>query len=306
MAIRRVIALALATLAVASVASPAFAAKPTGTHIIGGGPPADEPWIPPTAEEQAVIDAKLAMASEVEASSGSSGSGVSPNSFCANSPGTDATSTTSSCVYVPTSYALGTYARRQNNNFYCGPATAQVIINRSRGFYSSNTDGEALPFNYRRQSYIATRLLWYNAAKVRWENTNTIGGTNAYMLTNGLNELARLPSGFAYAVVSTGTGSEWHSKIITDTYQWKMAFGTPVKMTSNSRRLISWRPIVGNAVVVHWVAIRGYNGPWNGTDGPQALYNDSSGAQGGGTGSYSDSSLKMWQLNIWHTARVVW
>lgn len=306
MAIRRVIALALATLAVASVASPAFAAKPTGTHIIGGGPPADEPWIPPTAKEQAVIDAKLAMASEVEASSGSSGGVVGPNSFCANSVGRETTSSTSGCVYVPHSYALATYARRQNNDFYCGPATAQVIINRSRGLYSSNTDGEALASNYRRQSYIATRLLWYNADKARWENTNTIGSTNAYMLKSGLNELAALPSGFVYAVVSTGTGSAWHSKIITDTYQWKMAFGTPVKMTSTSARLSSWRPIGAGNVVQHWIPIRGYYGFWDGTSGPKVYFNDSSGNQGGGTGSYADASLKVYQLNAWHTARVVW
>jgi len=306
MAIRLVFALAVATLGVSAAAGPALGAKPTTPHVIGGGPAPDQPWIPPTPAEQPLIDRKLAMASQVEASSAVSGSRVLPRSTCAGPAGTAATSSTAGCVYVPSSFALSTYARRQNNNYYCGPAAAQVIINRSRGFYSSNIDGEATASNYRRQSYIASRLLWYNGAQGRWENTDTIGSTNAYMLRNGLNELAALPSGFAYAVVQTGTGSAWHSKVITDTYQWKMAFGTSVKMTSTSARLSSWRPISVGIVVLHWITIRGYSGFWDGTSGPKVYFNDSSANQGGGTGSYSDASLKVYQLNAWNAGILVW
>ncbi len=313
---RRIIALTLATLAFVISASPVLGAKPSTPPqeptVIGGGPPDDEPWIPPNDAEQAQLDVRLSEAAQIEDGGGdSSGAAIQPQSFCATSLKTDTgvgapLATDSSCVYVPRSYTLTTYARNQNNGYYCGPATAQVIINHSRGVYSSNTSGENVATNYKKQSYIATRLLWYNSALARWENTNTIGQTNAYMLRNGLNELAGLPSGFAYAVVPTGTGSEWHSKIITDTYTWRMAFAASVKMTSTTRRLVSWEPIAKGVTVKHWLAIRGYNGFWDGTDTAKVSYNDSTAYLGGGTGSYSDSSLKMWQLNTSHTARVVW
>jgi hypothetical protein len=317
---RRLITLMLATLAFAISASPVLGAKPhkppDEPTVVGGGPAEDEPWISPSDDEQALLDVRLAEASEVQqaasdAGDDDSGGGIQPQSFCATSIQTDAgalapTLATASCVYVPRSYALATYARNQNNGFYCGPATAQVIINHSRGVYSANTNGENADTNYKKQSFIATRLLWYNTSASRWENTNTIGQTNAYMLRNGLNELADLPSGFAYAVVPTGTGAEWHSKIITDTYTWRMAFAASVKMTSTTRRLISWAAIARGVEVRHWLTIRGYNGFWDGTDTAKVLYNDSTADLGGGTGSYSDSSLKVWQLNTSHTARVVW
>jgi hypothetical protein len=313
---RRLMALMLAIIAVAISAGPVLGARPSRPSqelpAAGGGPADDEPWIPPSDDEQALLDVRLTEAVEVEQGGGDSGSGIQPQSFCATSVQTDASgtgpalATASSCVYVPRSYALATYARNQNNGFYCGPATAQVIINHSRGVYSANTNGENADTNYKKQSFIATRLLWYNTSASRWENTNTIGQTNAYMLRNGLNELADLPSGFTYAVVPTGTGSEWHSKIITDTYTWRMAFAASVKMTSTTRRLISWAAIARGVEVRHWLTIRGYNGFWDGTDTAKVLYNDSTADLGGGTGSYSDSSLKVWQLNTSHTARVVW
>ncbi|HET8586983.1 MAG TPA: hypothetical protein VFM74_03820 [Candidatus Limnocylindria bacterium] len=319
---RRFLALTLATLAVALSVAPVLGAKPPARPdepiAVGGGPADDEPWIPPTEDQQALLDVRLAEAAQVESSTaGDSAGSIQPLSFCATSatadsaadspsPGDASAITASGCVYVPRSYALLTYARNQNNGYYCGPATAQVIINHSRGIYSSDTNGENAATNYRKQSYIATRLLWYNSSAGRWENTNTIGQTNAYMLRNGLNELADLPSGFAYAVVPTGTGSEWHAKIITETYTWHMAFAASVKMTSTTRRLVSWSPIAKGTTVRHWLAIRGYNGLWDGTDAAKVLYNDSTAYLGGGTGSYSDSSLKFWQLNTSHTARVVW
>lgn len=313
---RRLIALMLASLAFVISAGPVLGAKPSKPPhqptVIGGGPPEDEPWIPPTDAEQSRLDVRLTEAAEIEQSmSTDAGGQIQPQSFCASSVVTAAAETSSlttasSCVYVPRSYAVATYARNQNNGYYCGPATAQVIINLSRGVYSSNTNGENADTNYKKQSFIATRLLWYNSTLGKWENTNTAGQTNAYMLRNGLNELARLPSGFAYAVVKTGTGSEWHSKIITETYTWHMAFAAAVHMTSKTKRLISWSSIPTGVVVNHWLAIRGYNGFWDGTDYAKVLYNDSTAKLGGGTGSYSDSSLKMWELNTSHTGRVVW
>jgi hypothetical protein len=305
---RRLLPMVLAVIAVTAVTSPALAGKPiNGPRVVGGGSPDDEPWIPPTIEQQESLNVRLAQAAALNAGSMQLKTTQSIESgFCPTSSHTAGVDAVTSTDCAPVSYTLATYARRQYNDFYCGPATAQVIINRSRGIYSSNVDPQNTSTNYKTQTYIASRLLWYNSALGRWENTNTAGQTNAYMLTNGLNELARLPSGFIFAVVPTGTGSEWHSKIITDTQQWHMAFGTAIKMTSTSPRLSSWQPISAGTEVHHWIPIRGYSGRWDGTNTPKVYYNDSSGQQGGGTGSYSDSSLKVYNLNHWHTARVVW
>jgi hypothetical protein len=316
---QRLIALTLAIVAIAIGATPVLGAKPSKPPaepvVVGGGAPDDEPWISPSAEEQALLDVRLAQASEIEGhGAGGSFGEVAPASFCPTSetsaPETSASDglslSASGCSYVPRSYSLLTYARDQNNYYYCGPATAQVIINYSRGVFSANPNRERAVTIYKVQSEIAKALLWWNPDRQRWENTNTIKQTNAVMLKNGLNELAKLPSGFAYGVVKTGTGPEWHAKIITDIYQWHMPFGVSVGMTSKTRRLVSWDPISPGTAVAHWLAIRGYNGLWDGTDTPQVLYNDSSAAQGGGTGTYSDSSKKMWQLNTSHSNRIVW
>jgi hypothetical protein len=297
----------LAVLTAIALASPAAAGKPGGgPRNIGGGPPDDEPWIPPTAEQQQSLDLRLAQADALNAAAKTPTSSVAiASGFCPTislHAGIDAA--TSTCA-TP-SYTLATYARRQTKDYYCGPATAQVIINRSRGVYSSNINGENAATNYKTQTYIAGKLTWKNPATGKIEDTDDIGQTNAYMLANGLNILAKLPTGFAFGVVATGTGSQWHSKIITDTQHWHMAFGTAIKMTSSSPRLQSWDPIPGGVTVRHWIPIRGYRGLWDGSETPRVYYNDSSDQQGGGTGSYSDSSLKVYNLNHWHTARVVW
>ena len=305
---RRLLPTVLAMLTAATLASPALAGKPTGgPRDVGGGPPDDEPWIPPTAEQQASLDLRLGQADELNVAARTSSNSLAIDSgFCptiSRSTGIDA-ATSTTCA-TP-SYTLATYARRQVKDYYCGPATAQVIINRSRGVYSSNIDGQSTTTNYKTQTYIATKLTWTNPANGRVEDTDDIGQTNAYMLANGLNVLAKLPSGFAYAVVATGTGSQWHSKVITDTQQWHMAFATAIKMTSSSQRLSSWDPIPAGVTVRHWIPIRGYRGLWDGSNTPRVYYNDSSDRQGGGTGSYSDSSVLVYNLNQWHTARVVW
>jgi hypothetical protein len=305
---RRFLPMVLAVLTAITLASPAMAGKPTGgTRNIGGGPPDDEPWIPLSAEEQQGLDLRLAQADAVTVATKKAMTSLSiEGSFCPTASlvaGMDAvTSTTCSTP----SYTLATNARRQTKDYYCGPATAQVIINHSRGIYSTNIDGENATTNYMKQTAIAQRLTWTNPATARVEDTDDIGQTNAYMLANGLNALAKRPSGFTYYVVQTGTGSQWHSKVITETQQWHMAFGTAIKMTSSSPRLSSWPPLSAGVTVRHWIPIRGYRGLWDGSYTPRVYYNDSSDQQGGGTGSYSDPSLTVYNLNAWHTARLVW
>ena len=304
---RRLLPVVLAMLTVVSLTGPTLAGKPgAGSRDIGGGPPDDEPWIPPTAEEQEDLDLRLAQADALMVRTKSSSSLAIQTSFCPTvslSSGVDAV-TSSDCA-TP-SYTLATYARRQTKDYYCGPATAQVIINHSRGIYSSNIDGENASTNYMKQTAIAQKLTWTNPATTKIEDTDDIGQTNAYMLANGLNALAKRPYHFTYYVVATGTGSQWHSKVITETQQWHMGFGTAIKMTSNSPHLSSWVRVPSGVTVRHWIPIRGYRGLWDGSNTPRVYYNDSSDRQGGGTGSYSDPSLLVYNLNAWHTARLVW
>jgi hypothetical protein len=298
----RLPAVALAVLAVLGIAAPVAAAGP-GDVTTTGGPPTDEPWIAPTAVEQRSLDLRLDQADSVRTTKSTVKRHVHRYVFC-ESKTTRALAATTDCA--PPSFTLLTYARRQSTDFYCGPATAQVIINHSRGIFRSKLNGEDPDTNYRTQSYIAKHLTWYNSAAGRWENTDTIRQTNAYMLKTGLNDMAKLPDGFIYAVVETGTGSQWHSKVITDTQKWHMAFGAAIKMTSTSQRLSSWADIPSGVEVHHWITIRGYSGLWDGTSGPKVYYNDSSDQQGGGTGSFIDPSIKVYRLNQWHTARLVW
>lgn len=300
----RLLPVALAVLTALAVAAPGAAAEPSVKST--GGPPDDEPWIPPTAQQQQSLDIRLAEVADLRAMQKALRSSTSLRSFCETSETAGGLETTTDDDCAPVSFNLLTYARRQYTDYYCGPATAQVIINYSRGIFESKLSGQDPDTNYRKQTTIARHLIWWNPAAQRWENTDTIGQTNAYMLTAGLNEFARLPNDFEYAVVPTGTGSEWHAKVITDVQHYRMPFGAGVKMTHDSQRLSSWSPIPEGVEVHHWITIRGYTGYWDGTSDPRVWFNDSSDRQGGGTGTFSDPSLKVWNLNHWHTNRVVW
>jgi hypothetical protein len=314
---RRSLAIVLSALAVITGVTPVLAARPgsdTTTTIVGGGDD-EEAYLPLTDEEQPTVSERLSAAgtiAETTSPSGIRGGGsgrVSTESTCATSGTLDAPTTdsvtASSCVYVPSSYVLTTYARQQTTDYYCGPATAQVIINRTRGIYSSSTLGNSTTTNWKTQAALAKVMKWWNSKKGIWENVDQAGQTNAYMMKAGLNAEARLPSGFAYGIVYPSSGSQWHSMVITDIYQWKMPFATPIKMDRYHPLLTSWRSLP-EAEIWHWIPIRGYAGFWDGSANPQVHYNDSSANQGGGTGAYRDSSTKLYALNQNNSGRIVW
>lgn len=75
-----------------------------------------------------------------------------------------------SILSITESDSLPIYYRVQEENYYCGPATAQVILNYDWG-YPSNMDAIS-------QSYLADYM-----------DTNPTDGTYVYRLTNALNEL---------------------------------------------------------------------------------------------------------------------
>jgi hypothetical protein len=201
----------------------------------------------------------------------------------------------------PASYTVSTYARQQNNDYYCGPAAGQAIVNRTRGIFSSNTDGENAASNHVKQSILGSYM------------GVTTQGTSAEQLVSGLNHYANLSHTGTYlpfSWIGTTTGAMWHNRIQIATYSWTRGLAAPVKMTTGSYHLASWinSPTwwQQHPTVKHWLVGRGNNGAWDGTTGPQVRYNDSAGGYGGQTGNFVDSSLRMYELNKWHTARVVW
>lgn len=75
-----------------------------------------------------------------------------------------------STLSITESVSLPIYYRMQEKDYYCGPATAQVILNYDYG-YPSNMDAMS-------QDYLATKM-----------GTNSTQGTFVYRLTDALNEL---------------------------------------------------------------------------------------------------------------------
>ena len=161
----RLLRFVLAVLTALAVAGPAAAAEPTVKST--GGPPSDEPWIPPTPAQQESLDLRLAQLGELQATQKGLRGTTAQNGFCETSPAAGAPSASGDDC-APPSYNLLTYARRQYTDWYCGPATAQVIINYTRGIFKSKLGGQDPDTNYKKQTYIATRLVWWNAAAGRW------------------------------------------------------------------------------------------------------------------------------------------
>jgi len=144
-----------ALLAALLVQGLAFAAGPV--RFANGEPDNDTQLSELTPAEAAFVQKKLAMAAAT-ATTGTpttrSGDKLAPMYACEFDP----------CEGDPTwpppggpspAKTLGTKARQQNNYYYCGPASGQVVINWTRGIVNGNNDGEDATTNWRRQSKIA-------------------------------------------------------------------------------------------------------------------------------------------------------
>jgi hypothetical protein len=251
----------------------------------------------PTAEEQQLIDWKDSMATAVAES---------PYSLV-TVDGTVLLATADEGF--PSSYGTAIMPRQQKKWWWCGPASAQVIINRTRGYLVSGADGDNTTANYKTQTTIA-----------RWLGIEFSGSTDAYGLRNVLNAYANLSATGTYlpfSVVSTDNGALFHSRVKISSYSWNRGMGVPVKMTYSSHHLPSWsdeswwtkykNQYGASHPVLHWVVTRGYSGvTYDGTDNPKAYYVDSAGGYGGGTGWWTESSRIMFELNYWHTNRTVY
>jgi hypothetical protein len=143
------------------------------------------------------------------------------------------------------------------------------------------------------QSYIAGQM-----------STTTSGTTGAHLAT-GLNSVVNHGTGFTYYYTSTGTAYELQDKVITDTAAWGLGAALPVK--PHDLGATYWLTSWPNAVTAwHWLALRGYNGRYDGTRSALLYYSDSSGGYSGSTGNFSDPTYDMHYVNARNSANIVW
>jgi hypothetical protein len=175
---------------------------------------------------------------------------------------------------------LKTNARQQNNYYFCGPASGQVVINLTRGISSTNPKGEDATTNWRRQSKIAD-----------WMNTTSMGtgGANLAAGLNNTNAVLKPTADWVYSYANNGSMTAFHDKVITDIDGFGMPLilaTAPHLMNAGPNFLESWPKVVDGAH--HWIVLRGYDG-LPGSSAQIIKYQDSSGGFGGSTGSFDDS-----------------
>lgn len=269
----------------AAVAAPVSAGNPE-PRVVGGG---DDPnvAVQQSHHDVAVNRWKAREASRLQAA--------------VPQPLMPAPSCTADCP--PVQFILGSYARQQITGYYCGPASAQVIINRTRNVVSSSVDGQSTTTNYRTQSAIASFM-----------GTDT-GGSTAGMVRNGLNQYADLDASGAvvpFTVVDDlASGSDFHWAMVSATFFLLRGAAVPVQMTLSSQHLASWMSASWwnnhkSTTVRHWISIYGYSGFWDGTYGPQLYFTDSAGGYGGSTGNFQNASRLIYNLNQANSGRIVY
>jgi hypothetical protein len=233
-----------------------------------------------TPEQQAQANAKTDLAADVAASM--AGDGGAPAESRAAGP--------------PSLKILSTNFRQQKTSYWCGPASAQVAINLSRGYFFAKKGGEDPNTNYRLQSEIAD-----------WANTTASSGTSGANLENALNKpkaVLKPTANWIYIFAGTGDLDAFHTKVVTDVAAYGMPLISLVRPNEPGKQyhLSSWQ---GPAIHAgHWIVLRGYSG----LDARDATiyYNDSSDGYQGGTGAYGDSALTMWKVSHYHSDMIIW
>lgn len=233
-----------------------------------------------TPEQQAQANAKTDLAADVAASMAADGAAPA-ESRAAGPP---------SLKILPTNF------RQQKTSYWCGPASAQVAINLSRGYFFAKKGGEDPNTNYRLQSEIAD-----------WANTTASSGTSGANLENALNKpkaVLKPTANWIYIFAGTGDLDAFHTKVVTDVAAYGMPLISLVRPNEPGKQyhLSSWQ---GPAIHAgHWIVLRGYSG----LDARDATiyYNDSSEGYQGGTGAYGDSALTMWKVSHYHSDMIIW
>jgi len=233
-----------------------------------------------TPEQQAWAKAKADLAADVAASI--EGGGAAQSESRISGP--------------PPMKILSTNFRQQKTSYWCGPASAQVAINLSRGYFFAKKGGEDPDTNYRLQSEIA-----------EWANTTASAGTSGANLENALNRpkaVLRPTADWIYVFAGTGDLDAFHNKVVTDVAVYGMPLISLVRPNEPGKEfhLASWQ---GPAIHAgHWIVLRGYFGL--NASGATIYYNDSSEGYQGGTGAYGDSALTMWKVSHYHSDMIIW
>jgi hypothetical protein len=231
-----------------------------------------------TPDQQARVDAKLDRAERLLASPAGRASAL------------------TLAAGIPTSRILETYARQQKTSYWCGPASAQVAINLSRGYFFTQYGGENAKTNYRLQSEIAA-----------WANTTASSGTSGANLESALNRpkaILKPTADWIYLFADHGDLEAYFDKVVTDVYGYGMPLISLVRPNEPGKdhRLSSWTGAPIHAG--HWIVLRGYSGldPSTAT----VYYNDSSEGYQGGTGAFADPALTMWKVSHYHSDMIIW
>ncbi len=289
-----------AAVLLAAIASPAAAAGPNPV-VIGGG---DDPAIvvEQSADELAVPAAKVEQAARLRAAVEAASRHGTGRAAGRPQPNLVPPVCTGDCP--PATFALNSYARQQINWYFCGPASAQVIINQTRDVVSSSTAGQATTTNYRTQSVIGSFI-----------GTTDTSGSSSWMVRDGLNHFADLDDSGGYVPFTVlddiANGSDFHWAMVHATWILRRGAAVPVQMTFSSQHLASWASSSwwsshSGSIVRHWLSVRGYSGFWDGTYGPTLAYTDSAGGYGGQTGNFVSASRMVYNLNQANSGRIVY
>jgi hypothetical protein len=281
---------------------PALARDPQGS----GGTP-DDTYIPPrTPAEAAFEQQKLNYVAGVEALSAPARSpqdrspgGVTSYILCADCAGGGGGGGSETDPDEPRKkVVLDVRARRQMTNYWCGPASGQVVINYSRGYVYDSLNGDNSATNWQTQATIAS---WMKTT----QSTGTLGGNLAAALNRPDAVLKPVPQ-WAYLYAKNADGADMHAKVVADVHLFEMPLVIAVKPHKDGAEhyLPSWPREAPGAK--HWIVIHGYDGLWDGTLGPTLYYADSSGNGPKTPGLYTVASLTMWKVNQYNASTIVW
>jgi hypothetical protein len=212
--------------------------------------------------------------------------------------GSASSSGTTGFIPPSTRDVLNVRARRQSTNYWCGPASGQVVINYSRGYIYDSLNGDSSATNWRTQATIAN---WMKTS----QSTGTLGGNLAAALNRPDAVLKPVPE-WTYLYAKNTDGADMHGKVVADVHLFSMPLVIAVKPHKDNAEyyLPSWpREAIG---AKHWVVIYGYDGLWDGTNDPTLYYAESAGNGNRNPGLYSVSSLTMWKVNQYNAATIVW
>ncbi|HEX5823291.1 MAG TPA: hypothetical protein VFY18_02425 [Candidatus Limnocylindrales bacterium] len=262
--------------------------------------------VPPTVAEQKIIDLKLAVARDEERRmrSGMRGASVAacPNiapAFAGVKGSTQNRSVTpENLVCLPYYAYLTTYYRHQTKNYFCGPASVQVVANYAWKMASGS--------NKYTQQYISDH----------WTATDANGQTDISHEKVGLNSATdgHRPSNFIYSYyLLSGTqvaaGRDWHNKLRTDvgSYQMPQVENVAPHDAGATYHLVSWPSVHDGAG--HYVVADGWDTVWDGTyanSQPTTTYDDGSAGYGGGDGHYTDPARTVFYTVWTHHKYILW